>query len=100
MNKELLKGLSEEQIEKASHCQSTEELLKLAKAEGVTLTEEQLKAVNGGGCALHDKKITGTCPSCGATAEGIHKDASHGPDLHYFTCPYCGTRWTEECKPE
>ena len=35
MKKELLKGLTDEQIEKASHCKSPEELLSLAKKEGV-----------------------------------------------------------------
>ena len=51
MKKELLKGLSEEQIAKVKACKSQEELLKLAKEEGIELTEEQLAAVNGGACS-------------------------------------------------
>ena len=51
MKKELLKGLSEEQIAKAKACKSQDELLKLAKEEGVELSNEQLEAVNGGGCS-------------------------------------------------
>ena len=50
MKKELLKGLTEEQIAKVKACKSHEELLALAKAEGIELTDEQLEVVNGGGC--------------------------------------------------
>lgn len=50
MKKELLKGLTKEQIEKVKKCKNQEELLALAKEEGVSLTEEQLAAINGGGC--------------------------------------------------
>ena len=48
MRKELLQGLSEEQIKKVEACKSPEEILNLAKAEGVELTDEQLEAVSGG----------------------------------------------------
>ena len=50
MKKELLKGLSEEQIAKIKECKNSEELLALAKAEGVELTNEQLEAISGGNC--------------------------------------------------
>ena len=55
MKKELLKGLTEEQIAKVKACKSHEELLKLAKAEGVELTDEQLTAISGGACSTQDK---------------------------------------------
>ena len=45
---ELLKGLTAEQIEKARACKNAEELLELAKKEGIELTDEQLEAVSGG----------------------------------------------------
>ena len=45
---ELLKGLTQEQIEKVNACNSQEELLKLAKDEDIELTDEQLDAVSGG----------------------------------------------------
>ena len=51
MKEELLKGLTKEQIEKIKTCKSKEELLKLAKEEGVELSDEQLTAVSGGGCS-------------------------------------------------
>ena len=50
MKEELLKGLSEEQIAKIKACKSQEEMLELAKQEGIELTDEQLEAVSGGSC--------------------------------------------------
>lgn len=50
MKQELLKGLTEEQIAKIKACKNQEEVLKLAKEEGVELTDEQLEAVSGGSC--------------------------------------------------
>ena len=55
MKKDLLKGLTEEQIANVKACKNQEELLKLAKAEGVELNDEQLSAVNGGACSSEDK---------------------------------------------
>ena len=48
MKQDLLKGLSEEQIEKIKACKTQEEILSLAKKEGVQLNDEQLAAVSGG----------------------------------------------------
>ena len=45
---ELLKGLTEEQIERIKKCKNQEELLALAKEEGIELTNEQLEAISGG----------------------------------------------------
>ena len=61
---ELLKGLSKEQLEKARECKTNEELLELAKEEGVELTDEQLAAVSGG--AICEQKPA-VCPMCGST---------------------------------
>ena len=61
---ELLKGLSEEQVAKLGECNSKEEILKLAKEEGIELTDEQLEVVSGGGC--FDKQGP-TCPACGSS---------------------------------
>ena len=68
MKEELFKGLSEEQMAKLKDCNNVEQLLALAKQEGVELTDEQLEAVNGG---------------CGTTTG-------------YWGCPYCGYRWGAE----
>ena len=61
---ELLKGLSDEQLEKARGCHSSQELLELAKEEGIELTDEQLKAISGGGCIQKSKLV---CPLCGTS---------------------------------
>lgn len=43
-----LEDLSPELQEKARACKTPEELIELAKDEGVTLTEEQIERVSGG----------------------------------------------------
>lgn len=53
---ELLKGLSEEQINKLKECKNQDELLALAKEEGIELTPEQLEAVSGGVCSSSEDK--------------------------------------------
>ena len=50
VRKELLKGLTEEQIKMVSEFDDVSDLLQLAKDEGVELTDEQLNAISGGGC--------------------------------------------------
>ena len=56
MKKELLKGLTEEQIAKIRECKSQEELLKLAQEEGIELTDDQLEVVSGGVCSSSKPK--------------------------------------------
>ena len=41
-------NLTPEQIEKAKACTSAGELMELAKAEGMELTDEQLDTISGG----------------------------------------------------
>lgn len=93
MKKELLKGLTKEQIEKASKCKTTEELLKLAKEEGVEMSEEQLAAVSGGICS--DSTVEATCPKCGAKVKSEVYKGSLEKALAEFKCPNCGHKWKE-----
>ncbi len=97
MREELLKGLTEEQIAKLNECNSAEEILALAKAEGVQLSDEQLEAVSGGGCFG-----TNVCPECGSnnlklTKRYVEKpDGQGGNSVHYdCKCKDCGYKWTE-----
>ena len=89
MKKELLTGLTKEQIEKVKACKNSDELLALAKAEGVELTEEQLASISGGctwSTSIH-------CPKCGSTK---HKQVTYYQLLNecsYFVCEDCGTEW-------
>ena len=56
MREDLLKGLSKEQIERVRRCSDHAELLRMAKAEGVELTAEQLEAISGGACSSSKPK--------------------------------------------
>ena len=90
MNKDLLKGLSEEQIAKVKACKNHEELLKLAKEEGIELTNEQLETISGGGvCSfvsdVGDKLNPSDCPKCGKN--------DPEKDGYKRTCKKCGHVW-------
>ena len=90
MKEELLKGLTEEQIAKVKACKSQEELLALAKTEGVELTDEQLAVITGGCSAVSDVLSfinVFDCPKCGHN--GIKKDGRE------CTCKKCGHKWIE-----
>ncbi len=95
MNKELLKGLTEEQIAKIKACKNQEELLKLAKDKGVELTDEQLTAISGGGACsvasdVGDFLNPFDCPECGSNKV----EAVEGKG-NLFVCKGCGFRWRE-----
>ena len=81
MKEELLKGLTEEQIAKVKECKNQEEMLKLAKEEGIELSEEQLEAVSGGFCTSSTK-----CPNCG----GKYFDWGETEGLRRYYCNRCG----------
>ena len=92
MRKDLLVGLSKEQIEKVKACKNHDELLALAKAEGIELTDEQLTAISGGGACsvvsdIGDKFNPFDCPKCGA-----NRPVKDGKQL---TCQKCGYTWTD-----
>ncbi len=93
MREELLKGLTEEQIKKVESCKSSEEILNLAKAEGMELTDEQLEAVSGGGCFRTHK-----CKKCGSKdVKTIDEENISYPGyskLNYkYECKKCGHTW-------
>ena len=60
--KELLKGLTDEQIAKVKACKNQEELLELAKEEGIEIAGEQLRAIGGAGVCSTGYEVT--CPKC------------------------------------
>ena len=69
MRKDLLEGLTKEQIAKIRECKNAEEALAIAKEEGIELTDEQLEAVSGGMCST----IPTNCPLCGGTDFKVSK---------------------------
>ena len=95
MKKELLEGLTKEQIEKASKCKNGQELLAAAKEEGIKLTDEQLKAVSGGVCQTAGPR-KGICPMCGVEVIGEFIENTPGDGRYHFTCPVCGHHWIEK----
>ena len=93
MKKELLKGLTKAQIEKVKECKTHEELLALAKAEGIELTNEQLATISGGGvCSVvsdvGDYLNPYDCPNCGSNDV---KD-----DGRNHRCNKCGYKWQDD----
>ncbi len=94
VRKELLKGLTEEQIKKIETCKDSNEILKLAKEEGIALNDEQLEAV-AGGCS--DVGNARKCPECGADNAKLEKDYDTNPGklLLQYTCKKCGHKWTK-----
>lgn len=88
MKKELLNGLTEEQITKAKACKNQEELLKLVKEEGVELTSEQIECVTGGGCFSSFK-----CPQCGS--KDYRKLSNYQiSGCSTYHCNQCGYEWS------
>lgn len=90
MRKELLKGLTDEQIRKVEACKNPAEILELAKAEGVELSEEQLEAVSGGCGGGKEYEPDVKCPICGS-----HKVNSYDwmPDMKKYICQKCNELW-------
>ena len=87
MKKELLKGLSEEQIAKIRECKNTEEVLAIAKEEGIELTDEQLEAVSGGNCLVQEVGDTSKiCPEC--SSKNVITLGEQ-----YLLCNDCKYRW-------
>ena len=96
MRKDLVKGLTDEQIEKASRCHSEAELLALAKEEGIELTDEQLAAVSGCACDPHQQFRTRECPQCGEQMQGEFVETTPGDGKYHFICKHCGFGWFEK----
>jgi len=99
MKKELLKGLSEEQIKKIEACKNSDEILNIAKAEGIELTDEQLEAVSGGGGCFGG---TMKCPECGSNDVKTDVKEYDGPPgtgfkttVYKFKCKKCGHKWED-----
>ena len=95
MKKEMLIGLTEEQIAKVKACKTTEELLALAKAEGVELTDEQLNAVAGGGKDYCQSTPETDCWYCGSKDVDIERQKTGVLFDYQFecNCRACGGRF-------
>ena len=90
MKEELLKGLTEEQIAKIKACKNQEEVLRLAKEEGLELTNEQLEAV-AGGCETPKKRVI-KC-ECGSTNVQTTLYRNNITSETVCKCLDCGKEW-------
>ena len=96
MKKELLKGLTEEQVAKVKACKNHAELLELAREEDIKLTDEQLDAISGAGACsvvsdVGDYFNPFDCPKCGCN--DVKKDGN------VYTCKKCGHKWEDSYCP-
>jgi len=92
MRPELLKGLTEAQIEKLKRCKNTEEILVAAKEEGIELTDEQLEAVSGGACDCYYE-----CDRCGSDLVNRFEYGTGEHEGYYHVrCNKCGFTWWVE----
>ena len=90
MKEELLKGLSEEQLAKVKACKNQEEILKVAKEEGIELSDEQLEAVSGG-CVTRSTAQPAYCRQCGWTDYYDIVGNGGKSDYRYtLKCRHCG----------
>ena len=62
-----LEDLTPEQIEKGKACRTPEELLALAKEEGVELTDDQLDQISGGNAWARSTPIFWIAPIAATT---------------------------------
>ena len=93
MKEELLKGLSEEQIAKVKACKNQEEVLALAKEEGIELNDEQLEAVSGGTC---DDSLL-VCSQCRYDLiTMIERGTGKHEGYKLVECQRCHHRWWAE----
>ena len=95
MREDLLKGLTKEQIAKVKSCKNQEELLELAKKEGIELSEEQLAAVAGGFCSSSDFRWK--CTNCGSTDTEVWERYNKGQSDEYVRvhCNKCQHNFLE-----
>ena len=99
-----MKNLTPEMIEKAKTAKSAEELLALAKDNGVEMTEDEAKtyfaqldpksgelndddldSVAGGACKSSDA-VSNVCPNCGATLRTMIGSSADTMKLECISC--------------
>lgn len=78
-----LDGLTTEQREKFASCQSVDDILELAKLEGIEIDDAQLEAISGGR-SWDSGHLGRPCPYCGK-----HVDYESGTRMPKY-CPHCG----------
>lgn len=85
--------LTPEQLEKEKACETPEELLALAKAEGYELTDAELESVTGGWDIVDDivDTVMPECPSC--SSREVSTFPMNVGGLKHCVCHHCGYQW-------
>lgn len=82
--------------EKISKCSSPEDILELAKNEGLELSDSQLEEIAGGSWKPEEKKLF-YCPFCGAdTVSSFTKMGEEDSLPTQFLCNNCNRGFTRE----
>lgn len=84
--------LTQEQMDKVEACKTQEELLELAKAEGIELTDEDLDKVSGGstwGIGTVTNPAPAACTWCGSTDTVLHTTSPRVGQSGYWSCMSC-----------
>ena len=79
------KDLTNEQKDKVKACKTPNEILELAKNEGIELDEEQLEQISGGDWGVDSRYIT--CDECHSNVTVTEQDCAK----HYVVCPKCNS---------
>lgn len=79
-------AVSKDLTAKIAECKSPEDVLALAKEEGIELSDSQLEEVSGGWGG------DATCPKCGSQNFTLEQPDPHSAYM-YRECHDCGHRW-------
>ena len=87
-----IEGLTPDEQSKLDACSTPDDLIALAQAEGIELTDEQLDGVSGGWS--DDAEPAGPCPKCSSTNTEMRwvKDWRNSGTT-YKGCNNCGYTW-------
>ncbi len=90
----LLGNLKPDVREKVKDCNTPEEMLALAKEEGIELTDEDLDMVSGGWGSDDSGSGGGVqCIACGSTNTSGHSVRADTRYVEEFVCHDCGESW-------
>ena len=81
--------LTPEQLEELEKSQSAEEVVKMVKSWGYTLTDEEVDEIAGGGWS--PKSVLPKCPACGSLEVSSFPVPSTG--MTHCLCNKCGFQW-------
>ena len=89
-------GISDELKAKALACKTSEDLIELAKAEGIELSDEQLDAVSGG-VAWFDCGNDAPCDPCPPVSSRLRRDAVSSTPRESSPMATCSRRRRSIC---